>query len=194
LHHLPQHIEDQWVKDLKSGDIQAFNELFGYYGQRLYHFSYRYLRSEDECEELVQEVFTRVWEKRSELREDLSFRSYIFTIAFNIIRKYFRSRVQEKTYYESRMMEDFQLETSQKINFNSLKSRLDALVSLLPMRRREIFMKSRMEGLSIKEIANEMRISKKTVENQLTEALKFIRSHLTDERIAGILFLYLFIL
>jgi len=194
LHHLPQHIEEQWVRNLKSGDIQAFNELFGYYGGRLYHFSYRYLRSEAECEELVQEVFTRIWEKRSELKEDLSFRSYIFTIAFNIIRKYFRSRVQAKSYYESQMMEDFQLETSQRINFNSLKSRLDALVSMLPLRRREIFMKSRMEGLSIKEIADEMQISKKTVENQLTEALKFIRSHLTDERIAGILFLYLFIL
>ena len=106
------------MKNLKNGDIQAFNELFGYYGRRLYHFSYRYLRSEPECEELVQEVFTRVWDKRSELKEDLS----------------------------------------------------------------------------VKEIASDMKISKKTVENQLTEALKFIRSLLTDERMAGILFLCLFIL
>ncbi|OFY54000.1 MAG: hypothetical protein A2Y87_01025 [Bacteroidetes bacterium RBG_13_46_8] len=187
-------MEEQWVRNLKSGDIQAFNELFGYYGPRLYHFSYRYLRSEPECEELVQEVFTRVWERRSELKEDLSFRSYIFTIAFNIIRKYFRSRVQAKSYYETKLMEDFQLETSQKINFNSLKSRLDNLVSMLPVRRREIFVKSRMEGLTVKEIAGDMKISTKTVENQLTEALKFIRSHLTDERLAGILFLYLFVL
>jgi RNA polymerase sigma-70 factor (ECF subfamily) len=194
LQNLPHDIEEQWVKNLKSGDIQAFNELFGYYGHRLYSFSYRYLRSESECEELVQEVFTRIWEKHSELKEDLSFRSYIFTIAFNIIRKYFRSRVQARTYSESLMMEDFQLETSQKINFSSLKSRLDNLVSMLPVRRREIFIKSRMEGLSVKEIAGDMQISKKTVENQLTEALKFIRSHLMDERIAGLLFLYLFIL
>lgn len=193
MHHLKQDIEEQLVRNLKRNDIQAFNELFGYYGPRLYHFSYRYIRSESECEELVQEVFTRVWEKRSELKEDLSFRSYIFTIAFNIIRKYFRSCILAKSYYESGMVDDFQLETSQKINFNSLKGRLDGLVSMLPLRRREIFMKSRMEGLSIREIADEMQISKKTVENQLTEALKFIRSHLTGERMAGILFLYLFI-
>jgi len=194
LHQLPHYIEEQWVKNLKSGDIQAFNELFEYYGRRLYHFSYHYLRSEPECEELVQEVFTRVWEKRSELKEDLSFRSYIFTIAFNIIRKYFRSRIQVKSYYESGLMEDFHMETSQKINFNSLKSRLDSLVSMLPLRRREIFIKSRMEGLSIQEIAGAMKISKKTVENQLTEALKFIRAHLSDERLASVLFLYLFVL
>lgn len=194
MHPLPHYIEEQWVKNLKDGDIQAFNELFGYYGPRLYHFSFRYLRSETECEELVQEVFTRVWDRRSELKEDLSFRSYIFTIAFNIIRKYFRNRVQARSYSESLIAEDFQLENTQKINFNSLKSQLDILVSMLPLRRREIFIKSRMEGLSVKEIASDMKISKKTVENQLTEALKFIRSHLTDERMAGILFLYLFIL
>jgi RNA polymerase sigma-19 factor, ECF subfamily len=194
LHNLPLHIEEQWVKNLKSGDIQAFNKLFGYYGPRLFYFSFRYLRSEPECEELVQEVFTRIWDKRSELKEDLSFRSYIFTIAFNIIRKYFKSRVQARSYAESLLMEDFQLETSQRINFNSLKSRLDNLVSMLPVRRREIFIKSRMEGLSVKEIAGDMKISKKTVENQLSEALKFIRSHLMDECMAGVLFLYLFIL
>lgn len=181
------------MKDLKKGDVLAFNDLFRYYGQRLYHFSYRYLRSEPDCEELVQEVFTRVWEKRSELNEDLSFHSYIFTIAFNIIRRYFRSRALASTYYESKVLEDFNIETTEKINFNSLKSQLDSLVSMLPSRRKEIFTKSRFEGLSVKEIAKEMNISKKTVENQLTEALRFIRSHLTKEHIAGLLFFYLFV-
>lgn len=181
------------MKNLKKGDILAFNELFGYYGRRLYHFSFRYLRSEPECEELVQEVFTRVWEKRSELKEDLSFRSYIFTIAFNIIRKQFRSRMQAGSYLESKAKEDLNLETTENVDFNLLKNKLDDLVSRLPSRRREIFTKSRFEGLSIKEIAEEMNISKKTVENQLTQALRFIRSNLTSEHITGLLFFYLFI-
>ncbi len=193
MNHLPHHIENECVKKLKKGDILAFNELFGYYGRRLYHFSYRYLRSEPECEELVQEVFTRVWEKRSELKEELSFRSYIFTIAFNIIRKYFRSRMQAGSYLGSQAKEDLNLVTTDNLDFNLLKIKLDNLVSRLPVRRREIFTKSRFEGLSVKEIATAMNISKKTVENQLTEALKFIRSHLTSERITGLLFFYLFI-
>jgi len=193
VNHLPHHIENECVKKLKKGDILAFNELFGYYGRRLYHFSYRYLRSEPECEELVQEVFTRVWEKRSELKEELSFRSYIFTIAFNIIRKYFRSRMQAGSYLGSQAKEDLNLVTTDNLDFNLLKIKLDNLVSRLPVRRREIFTKSRFEGLSVKEIATAMNISKKTVENQLTEALKFIRSHLTSERITGLLFFYLFI-
>jgi RNA polymerase sigma-70 factor (family 1) len=193
LNHLPHHIENEWVKNLKKGDILAFNELFGYYARRLYHFSFRYLRSEPECEELVQEVFTRIWEKRSELKEDLSFRSYIFTIAFNIIRKHFRSHLQATQYIEQQVMQDFELETAKKVDFNLLKSKLDDLVSKLPSRRKEIFTKSRFEGLSVKEIADEMNISKKTVENQLTEALKFIRNHLTSQHLTGLLFFYLFI-
>jgi len=194
LEHLPHHIENQLVRSLKRGDMLAFNELFGYYGRRLYYFSFGYLRSEPECEELVQEVFTKVWEKRTALKEELSFRSYIFTIAFNIIRKHFRNRSLVNTYLKSQVMDDFNLDTIEKVDFNSLKSRLDDLVSKLPLRRKEIFTKSRFEGLSVKEIAADLNISKKTVENQLTEALRFIRHNLTDERIVGLLFVYLFIL
>jgi RNA polymerase sigma-70 factor (family 1) len=193
LNHLPHHIENQLVKSLKKGNVLAFNELFRYYGRRVYHFSFRYLRSEPECEELVQEVFTRIWEKRSELKEDLSFRSYIFTIAFNIIRKYFRRRMQANNYFESQVIEDFNLDTAEKVDFNVLKTKLDSLVSKLPLRRKEIFTKSRFEGLSVKEIAAELNISKKTVENQLTEALRFIRYHLTHEHLTGLLFFCLFV-
>ncbi len=193
LDHLPHHIENQWVKNLKKGDILSFNELFGFYGRRLYHFSFRYLRSEHECEELVQEVFTRVWERRSELKEDLSFRSYIFTIAFNIIRKHFRSRLLADSYLASQGSRDLDLGTAENVDFSLLKSKLDEVVSRLPSRRRDVFIKSRFEGLSVKEIADEMNISRKTVENQLTEALKYIRSHLTSLRLSGLLFFYLFI-
>jgi DNA-binding transcriptional regulator LsrR (DeoR family) len=64
------------------------------------------------------------------------------------------------------------------------------LVEKLPLRRREIFIKSRFEGLSIREIAEELKISHKTVENQLTEALKFIRTNLNKEYIPAVLFFY----
>jgi RNA polymerase sigma-70 factor (family 1) len=194
LNLLPHHIEQQLVKDLKNDNILAFNELFGYYGRRLYHFSFRYLHSEAECEELVQEVFTRVWEKRFDLDEDLSFRSYIFTIAFNIIRKHFRSRTMANAYYEKQLLDDFDLGTAEHIDFNSLKQQLENIISQLPVRRREIFTKSRIEGLSAKEIAHDLNISRKTVENQLTEALRYVRKHFANEHLVGLLFFYLFIL
>ena len=169
--------ESSLVESLSKGNILAFNTLFKFYGSRLYRFAYGYLKSEAESEELVQEVFTRIWEKRSELRKELSFKSYLFTIAFNIIRKYFRTRKYISEYFNSRIFNDFDIQTSQKITYNSLYQHLTELVNQLPARRREIFIKSRFEGLSNKEIAEELEISLKTVENQLTSALKFIRAH-----------------
>ncbi len=190
---MPRNIEEQLVKNLKKGDIIAFNELFNFYSKRLYSFSMGYLKSDKECEELVQEVFTKVWERRSELKEELSFRSYIFTIAFNIIRKYFRSRLQQSRFFESSVYNDFHLETSENIDFNSLKKHIEKIASAMPARRREIFTKSRFEGLSVCEIARELNISKKTVENQLTEALKFVRNNLSRDNIALVLFFFLFV-
>ena len=81
--------EARFVYNLSKGNLLAFNTLFNEYSGRLYRFAYGYLKSEDEAEELVQEVFTIIWEKRAELKEELSFKSFIFTIAFNIIRKHF---------------------------------------------------------------------------------------------------------
>jgi RNA polymerase sigma-70 factor (family 1) len=193
LSSLTHHSEFQLVKSLKSSSVPAFNTLFHHYSNRLYQFSYKYLKSEEEAEELVQEVFTRVWEKRSELKAELSFNSYLFTIAFNVIRKYFRRKAHLADYLNGKVKDDLNLETVHKVNYNSLKKHLDNLVALLPQRRKEIFTKSRYEGFSVKEIADDMKISKKTVENQLTEALKFIRTHLSGEHFAGILFFFLFL-
>lgn len=86
------------------------------------------------------------------------------------------------------------METSQKISYDSLLQYIKELATKLPERRREIFMRSRFEGQKIQEIAEAMKISHKTVENQLTEALKFIRDNLKKEEIAILLFASLFIL
>jgi RNA polymerase sigma-70 factor (ECF subfamily) len=159
----------------------------------LYRFAFGYLKSKAEAEELVQEVFTIIWEKRTELKEELSFKSFLFTIAFNIIRKHFRNKAYFTEYFKKGISEDKDLQTSQKITYNSLYQYINELVDKLPERRKEIFIKSRFEELSIKEIAETFKISHKTVENQLTDALKFIRTNLNRESLPFILLFVLFI-
>lgn len=185
--------EARLVKNLSEGNLLAFNSLFNAYGSRLYRFAMGYLKSEEEAEELVQEVFTVVWEKRENLREELSFKSYLFTIAFNIIRKHFRTKAQLSEYMKAGISDDLDTQTTEKITFDSLFHYVNEIVSKLPERRRLIFIKSRFEGLSVREIAEELNISHKTVENQLTDALKFIRTNLNKEEISAILFFVLFI-
>ena len=180
------------VKELASGNILAFNALFRKYGTRLYRFANGYLKSQEEAEELVQEVFTRIWEKRDDLKEELSFKSYLFTIAFNLIRKHFKTKVRISEYLK-KGLSDLDSATTDKVDYNSLNQYINELVNQLPDRRRIIFIKSRFEGLSIREIAEELKISHKTVENQLTAALKFIRTNLNKDGILALLFFVLFV-
>lgn len=185
--------ESLLVRSLSKGNLLAFNTLYGEYSGRLYRFAIGYLKSEAEAEELVQEVFTIIWEKRAELKEELSFKSFLFTIAFNIIRKHFRTKSYLSEYFKTGIGSDLDMHTSQKINYDSLYQYITKLVEQLPERRKEIFIKSRLEGRSIKEIAEELKISHKTVENQLTDALKFIRTNLNMENIPVVLFFILFV-
>ena len=185
-------LENELVKALSKGEIKAFNDLFQIYGNRIFRFAVGYLKSEHDAEELVQDVFMKIWEKRSELKENLSFKSYIFTIAFNIIRKHFVKKALTAKYFEQQVIEDADLSTIQNIDFQSTKKAIDHLVNQLPARRKEVFIKSRFEGLTTKEIADELGTSPKTVENQLGEALRFIREYLGKEDLAGILLFMLF--
>lgn len=185
--------ESRLVQNLSKGNLLAFNTLYNEYSGRLYRFALGYLKSEAEAEELVQEVFTKIWEKRADLKKELSFKSFLFTIAFNIIRKHFRTKAHLFEYFKTGFFSEPDMQTSQKITYDSLYQYITELVNQLPERRKEIFIKSRYEGLSIKEIAEKLKISHKTVENQLTDALKFIRTNLNRENIPVILFFFLFI-
>ncbi len=176
------------VKSLSKSNVLAFNTLFKRYSGRLYHFSYGYLNSEAESEEIVQEVFAKIWETRSQLKHELSFKSYLFTIAFNAINKYFRTKAYLTEYFRNEIPDDIDFTTTQDIYHDSLMSYLTRIVDNLPERRREIFIKSRFEGLSMKEIATLFNISHKTVENQITLALKYIRSCVKKEEFQLALF------
>lgn len=180
------------VKELSRGNLIAFNTLFRCYSVKLYRFAYNYLRSAPECEELVQDVFTKIWEKRSDLKEELSFKSYLFTIAFNLIRKHFRTRVYTAEYFKSRINSDLDMQTAEKISYEFTMQYIRDLVDHLPERRKEIFVRSRFEGQNINEIAEELKISHKTVENQLTAALKFLRENLKNEGFLFLVFCILF--
>lgn len=177
----PLQEESLLVRNLSKGNLLAFNSLYKEYSGRLYRFALGYLKSEAEAEELVQEVFTILWVKRGDLKEELCFKSFLFTIAFNLIRKHFRTKTCMVEYLKHGAAADLDIQTSQKINYDSLNQYIGRLVNKLPGRRREIFIMSRFNGLSIKEISSTLNLSHKTVENQLTAALKFIRINLNSE-------------
>ena len=190
----PIHSDKELIRKLKKGDIEAFNRIFYAYSSKLYHFAYGYLKSKEDAEEMVQEIFSKIWDKRADIKEEYEFRSYLFSIAFNYIKKHFRSKALINKYTEFATTNNLESEQIEEdVNYASLKIRVDQLVDQMPEKRKAVFFKSRVEGKNSKEIAAEMNISPSTVENHLNQALRFLKLHLKDENLAGLLFFWLFI-
>jgi len=190
----PIYTDKELIRKLKNGDIDAFNGIFYAFSSKLYHFAYGYLKSKEDAEEMVQEIFSKIWDKRTDIKEEYEFRSYLFSIAFNYIKKHFRSKALINKYAEFATTNNPESEQIQEdVNYASLKLRVDQLVDQMPEKRKAVFFKSRVEGKNSKEIAAEMNISPSTVENHLNQALRFLRLHLKDENLAGLLFFWLFI-
>ena len=183
------------VKSLKRGDLFAFDKLFSKYSKKLYYFAKGYIGSKEDAEGLVQEVFLMVWNKRKELKENLSFNAFLYTVTYNAIRKYFRKKAREKKYLD-RFLVDYDGKYNKKvadIEYNNLLELANEAIEKLPEKRKLIFELSRYDGLSNMEISKRLDISKKTVENQIYSALKFIRGQFKKETLLTLFFYYLFI-
>ncbi|WP_158862195.1 RNA polymerase sigma factor [Maribellus comscasis] len=180
---------DKLVKALKNGAPTAFDELFSIYGNRLYGFVFGYLKMKEEAEEIVQEVFLTVWRTRKNLKPELSFKAYLFKIAYHQILEHFERTTKQQEYKHHIIDEavDFTNDVDERLNYQMLLDKVETVINQLPPRQKEILIKKKKEGLSLKEIARQLKISPKTVENHLSEALKNIKKELGIENISAIL-------
>lgn len=182
------------VRLLQKGNVAAFDSLFEVYSSRLYAFAFKYLKNESDAEELVQEVFVKVWENRQNLKSELSFKSYLFTISLNYIRKHFNKKAIAIRYLESLQHDpakaDDQPMTGE--DYDTVMQKINLIIDEMPPRRREIFIKSKIEGMSSKDIAAELGITSGTVDNHVSEAIQQLRLRLKNENIVSLLYLVLF--
>lgn len=190
-----KHDDRRLVLLLQKGNVAAFDSLFGAYSQKLYGFALKYFKNQSDAEELVQEVFVKVWENRQTLKSELSFKSYLFTIALNQIRKHFNKKATSLKYFESLQNDPEMVDHPSLHNddYELVFQEINKLIEQMPPRRREIFIKSKLEGKSSKEIAAELNISAGTVDNQVSEALRFMRSKLNSGNLGLLLFAVLFV-
>lgn len=179
------------ITQLKGGSPLAFKSVYQLYSSHIYNFIYSLLCSSLEAEDLTQEVFVRLWEKKGSLDIDKNFDSYLFSIARNLVYDqwnfYFHAEKCIRTLEENARTESY-MEPEDKLIAGSIGEYIDWLIDKLPRSRREIFLLSRKQHLSTKEIAQRMSISERTVETQIYRSLQFLREHLTKE---GILFYFL---
>jgi RNA polymerase sigma-70 factor (ECF subfamily) len=189
------HIDNELITKLQDGNLEAFRLLFEKYGTRIYQFSLKYLREKEDAEDLLSEVFLKIWENRSNIKTDTSFQSYLFTIAYNNIRQRFLKRDRQEKYIQIFAYEYFSEYSQQESDFDYTRfvSDINEIIELLPTRRREIFNLRYKQELKNNEISSKLGLSEQFVKNQLSIAKKFIISKIKkDDYLGGILFLYLF--
>lgn len=164
---------------INRGNKNAFRELFERYSGQIYHFALKYFRNQQEAEEVVQDVFLKIWEKRDGLDRSKSIKSFVFTVAVNTIYDSVRRRNIENSYKDfAKNNFDFQSETTwHEVIYNEMLAKVEDIIYCLPNQQRRIFKLSRQKGLSNEEISIRLNISKRTVENQLYRALIFLKKH-----------------
>ncbi|MBT4412630.1 MAG: RNA polymerase sigma-70 factor [Polaribacter sp.] len=174
---MPKENDRQLVSQLKKNEVKAFDKLFHKYGDKLYQFSFSLLKNEEDSKEIVQEVFFRIWNKRSEINCSKSFKSFIFTISYNLIIDQLRLRLKDKKYQKFLMdyFDNQSFEIKSETDLEILNKHIETAVEKIPEKRKQIYKLSRESGYSHKKIAQVLGVSVKTVENQINLSLKHIK-------------------
>ena len=184
------------VKLLKKGDITAFDIIYKKYSRRLYGFVFGYVKQETDTEEIVQEVFLKIWKSRNKINVYLSFESFLFTVAHNATVNVLKKRAIEQKYVDhvkSLQQIDNTYELTDEIQYKELVAKYQDLLKELSPRQKEIFHLSREEGLSHKEIAEKLGISANTVKNHLVATISFLKKRIDNGLIISGLFVCLFL-
>lgn len=173
---LPDH---ELAKALKSGDHQAFKEIFMRYWDVLLNSAYKRLGSKEEAEEIVQDLFVSLYHKREALDIHTSVEGYLKTAIKSRVLNYYRSRYIHEKYIESVLAEN-QLFSSrtpdQALYQKELSVRMESSIGKMPAKCREVFLLSKIESLSHRNISEKLQISVSTVEKHIRKAMDILRA------------------
>ena len=180
------------IKQLQGGSKDAFQLLFDAFGPKIYAFSLSYLKNEADAEELLQDVFLKLWEVRGSLDSSKNIKSFLFKICINLIYDFMRRKNVEQAYFNYCSQNDISANSTwHDVAYNELLENLKNLVAAMPEQRRRIFQMSKVDGLSNEEIARQLNLSQRTVENQLYRAVSFLKEKLGPASITATLFFIL---
>ncbi len=176
------------VTRLINGDEQAFKFIFHFFYPRIYHFIRAYIPGDDLAEDVVQDTFLTLWNKRNDLKADTHINAWLYTVARNACLKKIRDGKRKKGLFFSHLNElelEMNMEALAKVDtseliFREIEQIITDTLEGLPPQCRKIFEMSRFEHKKNTEIADELEISVKAVENQMTKALKTFRNTLRD--------------
>lgn len=174
--------EIQRLKELAKGDITVFEMFFRTYYQPLCSYAYTFLRDKEESEEIVQSTFLSFWEKRDTLQIRTSVKSYLYAMVRNACLNVIKHNKVKQLHVveETALAPQTQESVTEHVNSRELEGQIQRAIDKLPEQCRLVFKLSRFEELKYSEIAEQLGISVKTVENHMGKALKIMREELRD--------------
>lgn len=172
-----KNIRSQSENDASS--VHLIEMLFRSYYKPLCKFIYQITRNAEQAEDVAQDVFMKLWQKREQLDEGLSIKSYLYKSAYNtalnLVNREKKKQVMDD---EDHLNRADQSQADSNLNYEEIQTEINKAIESLPLKCKTVFLLSRKEELSNKEIAKVMDISIKTVENQMTKALSTLRKEL----------------
>jgi RNA polymerase sigma-70 factor (family 1) len=172
--------EKQLISDLKAGSHRAFDSIYRLYAKRLYAYCLQYCKQAEDAEEIVEDVFVRLWTSRKNIRQEESLESLLFIMSRHLVINAYRRRLNSPEYEEfidfrhSAGSEDAALQ----VEYDEFVARLHRALRTLPATQQRVVKLSRMGGMGNKDIARELNLSEQTVKNQLSLGLKALREKL----------------
>jgi RNA polymerase sigma-70 factor, ECF subfamily len=175
--------EIQLLEKMKDSDVEAFRKLFERYQPVVFRHVLFQTRRTDIAHDIVQETFIKVWNHRGSLKSHLSFLAYVLRISGNLVRDYVKHRkIQERLEdsIPSPVLSEGD-DPGEALQLGILQERINIIINEdIPKRCREVFLLSRFEGKTNKEIADIFQVSVRTIEHQIVHALKVLRKKLSD--------------
>lgn len=176
----PYNDEQTLLLRLKSGDYQAFTQLYQRYSLRLLGRIIRLVKSEETAEEILQTLFLKVWERRDQIDADKPLKPFLFTIAQNLVYDHFRRMALDERFrneFIKQYAEDYQ-HIEEELTFKQTQENVMNAIKALPPQCQKVFILFKIEGKSYAEICETLNISKSTVNNHLTKANSILKSNL----------------
>jgi len=183
------------ITELTKSNESSLEVLFNYYYPRLYHFSKSFLKIETGIDDILQEVFLKVWQNRKKITSVSTFNAYIFTITKNLLLNEIRRRLNNEKIKDNiqKLSVAEEYRDFDNVEYNDLKEKIEHIINELPDRQKEVYILSRKEGLTHKEIAEKLGISPKTVEYHIAQSISFLKGKIKELGLVALLYFYLFL-
>ena len=173
-------LESIVINKFRSGDKAAFEDIFNAYYRALTMYANTILKDMDDAEDIVQQVFVSMWEKRLVLDIHTSFRAMLYKSVHNACLNRIKQQQVRSTHAKEVQLYAEIATSYEEMQKNELQNKIDDALNVLPEQCAKIFKLSRFEQLKYQEIANQLGLSVKTIENQMGKALKIMREQLKD--------------